>query len=88
MSKTHSKSISVEPLLVGVSDTAVILGISKPMLYQMISDGRFGLIGIKFGSRRLFPVEEIKNWIQAGCPCREKWLSIKKQKNDNNVKEI
>ena len=81
MSKTHSKSISVEPLLVGVSDTAVILGISKPMLYQLISDGRFGLIGIRFGRKRLFSIEELKSWVRAGCPSREKWLSVNKKQN-------
>lgn len=73
----------VEPLLLSVKDTAKTLGISKPMLYQMISDGRFGLMPIKFGRKRLYPVDELKNWIKAGCPIREKWQKI--NKNSNSV---
>lgn len=65
-----------EPILLSVADTAKLLSISRPMLYQMISDGRFGLMSIRFGRKRLFPVEELKGWVNAGCPCREKWMKI------------
>jgi len=71
----------VEPLLVSISDAALMLGISKPLLYQMIADGRFGLMGIRFGRKRLFAVGELKSWVQAGCPCREKWLKIQGTQN-------
>lgn len=65
-----------EPLLLSIEDTAKMLSISRPMFYQMISDGRFGLMGIRFGRKRLFSVEELRAWVQSGCPCREKWMKI------------
>ena len=78
MSEAHNESsVAVEPLLLNIADTAKVLSISKPLLYQMLSDGRFGLIGIRFGRKRLFSVDELKSWIQAGCPCRERWLRIR-----------
>lgn len=80
--KAHN-SVAIEPMLLSVEDTAKILSISKPMLYQMFSDGRFGLMGIRFGRKRLFPVEELRNWVQAGCPSREKWQKIHKREKEN-----
>lgn len=72
----------VEPLLVSVSDAALMLGISRPLLYQMLSDGRFGLVGTRFGRKRLFSTEELRNWVKAGCPSREKWLKIREMQNE------
>jgi len=77
MPEAHNNFVAVEPLLVSVSDVASMLGVSKALLYQMISDGRFGLMGIRFGRKRLFPVEELKSWVRAGCPKREKWMKEK-----------
>jgi len=69
--------MNFEPILLSVADTAKSLGISKPMLYQMISDGRFGLIGTRFGRKRLFSTEELRNWVQSGCPSKENWLKMR-----------
>lgn len=78
MLEAHNKS--VEPILLSVADTAKALSISKPMLYQMISDGRFGLMSIRFGRKRLYPVDELKSWVKARCPNREKWMNQNKKK--------
>lgn len=77
MNNTDCNNIAVELLLVGITDTASMLSISRPMLYQMMSDGRFGLMGVRFGRKRLFSVEELRNWVQAECPTTEKWIKIR-----------
>lgn len=66
----------VEPILVGISDAAKMLSISRGLFYEMISDGRLGPVGIRFGRKRLFSVGELRRWVDASCPCREKWLSM------------
>lgn len=81
--KAHNNSVVIEPLLLSVADTAKVLGISRPMLYQLISDGRFGLVGIRFGRKRLFSVEELKDWVKAGCPTREKWVRKDDEKSNS-----
>jgi len=72
-----NNSVAIEPLLVGINDAASMLSISRPLLYQMISDGRFGLMGIRFGRKRLFSVDELRSWVQAGCPARRQWEKIR-----------
>jgi len=74
----NSNNVAVESkLLVSIADAAKMLSISRPLLYQMMADGRFGLMGVRFGRKRLFSVDELRSWVQAGCPARQQWMKIR-----------
>lgn len=63
-----------DQLLVSSGDAAKMLGIGRSLLYSMAADGRLGIMPIKFGKRTLWPVDELRRWVAAGCPCRKLWL--------------
>jgi predicted DNA-binding transcriptional regulator AlpA len=54
-----------------------MLGISRSLLYEFISDGRFGIVPVSFGRKKLYSVQELRDYVQAGCPALEKWQRIK-----------
>jgi len=68
----------LEPLLIGVKELAPLLGISEPTLERWRASGRLGLPGIKMGGRRLWPMAEIREWVESGMPDRETWLALRK----------
>jgi hypothetical protein len=46
----------------------------------MHSTGELAPMPIHFGRRKLWIVEELRLWINAGCPNRDKWLAMKIKK--------
>lgn len=70
--------MNLEPLAVSINDACLLLGIGRTLFYQMASDGRLGVLPLSFGGRKkLYSVEELKNYVKAGCPNREQWQQIK-----------
>ena len=69
--------IEVEPLLVGAAEAARLLGVSRSMLYLMLDDGSLGPQGFKFGTKRIFSLDELRSWISADCPGRDRWLAMR-----------
>jgi predicted DNA-binding transcriptional regulator AlpA len=72
-----SINANIESLLVSASDAASLLGISRALLYQMHSTGELGPLPIPFGRRKLFSVDELRSWVNAGCPNRDKWRRMR-----------
>jgi predicted DNA-binding transcriptional regulator AlpA len=64
-----------EPLLLDAKQTSALLGIGRTHLYALHSSGRLPL-PLRLGRRTLWRAEELKNWVLAGCPSRQKWLSM------------
>ena len=64
---------AIEPLLLDIKGAAAALGIGRSLFYQMLSDGRLGPVSIRFGKKRLFRLDELRKWVEGGCPTREKW---------------
>lgn len=60
-------------LLLDGPATARALGIGLSLLYTMDRSGELGPSGVKLGSRRLWPREELAAWARHGCPHREQW---------------
>ncbi len=60
-------------LLVNTAETAKLLSMSRSGLYEFISTGRFGVLPVRFGSRRLYSVKELTDYVSAGCPARDVW---------------
>ena len=75
-----SETQTIEPLLLSAVEAASVLGISRSGLYALHSSGRLPL-PVKLGRRTLWRFAELQDWTIAGCPSREKWLSIKGTQN-------
>ena len=66
----------VQPLLIRAGEAARALGISRASFYKLRASGRLPL-PVRLGRSKLWRVEELKDWTDAGCPEREKWESMK-----------
>lgn len=67
----------MESLLLNAKESAIKIGIGRSLFYSLNSSGKLGPMPIKLGRRTLWSAKELENWVEAGCPCREKWLKIK-----------
>ena len=65
------------PLLLDGKATSEVLGIGLSTLYAMDRTGELGPTGVKLRSRRLWPRRELERWVDAGCPHREKWATLR-----------
>ncbi|HUU97656.1 MAG TPA: hypothetical protein VM487_18120 [Phycisphaerae bacterium] len=63
-----------ERLLVDSDEAAAMCGISRTMWWGLHSSGRVPA-PVRLGRRTLWSVEELRGWIGAGCPARERWLA-------------
>ena len=61
-----------EPLLLDADALARQLSVSRSGLYQWLASGRIPS-PVKLGRRALWRVEEIRRWVNAGCPPRARW---------------
>ena len=59
-------------LLLGAEATAKSLGISRAGFYSLHSAGKVPAPR-RLGRRVLWSVEEMRAWVNAGMPSREKW---------------
>jgi hypothetical protein len=64
-----------ESFAVGAEDLARLLGISVATLERWEASGELGPAGIKKGGRRLWPLAEVREWVNAGMPRREIWTA-------------
>lgn len=63
------------PLMIRAPEAARLLGISLRHLKSLNSSGR--LPGpIRLGKAACWRVEELRQWVEAGCPERTKWAAI------------
>jgi len=71
---------NTEPaLLLSAVKTAELLGIGRTSLYALHSSGRLPM-PVRLNHRVLWCRAELEDWTKAGCPDRERWELIKKQK--------
>ena len=64
------------PLLLGASEAAKLLGIGRSLFWSLHSAGKVPL-PIKLGRRTLWRRDELESWTRAGCPSRMKWQDMK-----------
>lgn len=67
----------MESLLLSAECSAQLLGIGRTLFYSMNSSGRLGPMPVKLGRRALWSRKELEEWIEAGCPARNKWQESK-----------
>lgn len=64
--------------LAGAAETAKFLSITRAHLYALLASGRFGPVPIKLGRRTLFKTNEVRTWVEQGCPPRTIWAAKQK----------
>ena len=66
----------MDSLLLSAKEAAKILGVSPAFFYSLHNSGKVPLPR-RLGRRRLWSVQELKDWIAAGCPGRAEWQNKK-----------
>ena len=66
----------VDGLLLTAGDAAKMLKISTRFFYSLHNTGRVPL-PIRLGKSVRWRFEELRDWVRAGCPSREKWEGAK-----------
>ena len=66
---------TIEPLLLSAAEAAQLLGISRSSFYSLLSSGRVGPVAVRLGRSVRWQAEELAEWVRAGCPSRDRWLS-------------
>ncbi len=67
-------TVKSEPLLIDIPETLRLLGNMAQRSYQrMRSSGKFAPKAIKIGGRIYHRPDELKAWVNAGCPGAGRW---------------
>jgi predicted DNA-binding transcriptional regulator AlpA len=74
--KQNVALLTPELILLDAKRAAAMLGIGRAHLYALHGSGRLPL-PIHLGRRTLWRADELKNWVQAGCPNRQRWIAMK-----------
>ncbi len=61
------------PLLIDTSEVLRILSMSRAGYHKARNSGRFAPMAIKIGKKVLHRNQEVKDWVNAGCPPASKW---------------
>ena len=62
-----------EPLAVDIAGAAALLSISPSHLFALRRAGKFGPKPCKLGRSCRFRVDELRQWLEAGCPSAAVW---------------
>ena len=60
------------PLMVGKAEAAALVGISESLWQNLVRTAQVPR-PIRLASRVLWSVEELRAWVAAGCPPRDRW---------------
>lgn len=73
--------LALNKQLLSAREVAGRLGISLAQFFRMNSSGAFGPRPIKFGQKcSRWRAAELEAWVRAGCPLREQWLRVQKDR--------
>lgn len=67
--KKFYKSFDELSIMLSVTETATVLGISRTSAYELVKGNDFP--SIKVGSRIVVPKDELQKWIQKQLGCKE-----------------
>lgn len=74
----NEQAPKIEPLLLSAKQVAAVLNIGESTIWDLHARGLLPL-PIKLSRRTLWSAEELRDFVRAGCPNRQKWLVIKPQ---------
>jgi hypothetical protein len=66
-----------EILTVDTTGAAKLLNISIAHLHVLKNSGRLGPTAIRLGRCRRYRTAELKDWVNAGCPDRARWRTMR-----------
>jgi len=69
------KNVAAEPLLIGSSQAAAMCGVSRSTWWSLHSAGKVP-VPVHLGGRTLWNIEELRRWVEMGCPSRERWTAL------------
>lgn len=67
---------SARPVMLRDYEAAALLGIGRTKFRQMVSSGKAPK-GIRFGRAIRWSQSELLDWVDVGCPPRDKWEILK-----------
>jgi predicted DNA-binding transcriptional regulator AlpA len=67
---------NIEPLAVDARAAARLCSVSRSLWFVMDSAGQVPE-GVRLGRRRVWPLAELRAWLAAGCPSRDRWQAIR-----------
>jgi predicted DNA-binding transcriptional regulator AlpA len=65
---------ALQPLLLPAGDAARLCGISEVTWYRLKAAGKLPQ-PVRLGGRVLWRLEELRDWIAAGCPAAREWAA-------------
>lgn len=75
----RAPQLFVTPLTVGANDAALMLGISRSTFLRL---DRVGAVPapVRLRGRVAWRVCELRAWVEAGCPSRERWMMMQDER--------
>ncbi len=74
---TAAPQTEPQPLAVNSFGAARLLGVSESHWRGLLAAGRCPA-GNRLGRRRVWAVDELRRWLDAGCPCADRWQAMQK----------
>ncbi len=78
--KQSLEPLRIEPALWTIQQVCAYLNISRAEFYRLNQTGAFAPLKVPLCRKVLYRKSEIQNWIEAACPHRKIWQSIKEQR--------
>jgi predicted DNA-binding transcriptional regulator AlpA len=72
-----SETQTIEPLLVNAATAAKLLSVSRSKFYSMHAAGLVPMPIVLGGSVRWDVENDLRPWVKAGCPSRQRWEAMK-----------
>ena len=85
MTENSTTSGTIVPLLLSAKSAAKLCGVSRSHFLAMHSAGRVPL-PVRLGRRVLWRSGELAEWIEAGCPARERWQNMRISSGGKSVR--
>jgi len=71
MDATSAKNLA--PFLIRDGEASALLSVSKRHFANLQASGQIGPLPIHLGRSKLWNVDELRRWSDAGCPPRRAW---------------
>lgn len=75
---TNTAPEKIQPALLTIEQTCLLLNISRAEFYRLDQSGKFAPLSTGLCRKRLYVREEIESWIRAGLPHRKVWQTTMK----------
>lgn len=76
---TTTQPQSVERIALPAADVAKLLGVSERHIWSLHSSGRLPR-PLRLGRAVRWRVDELRAWVDAGCPARDRWEEIRQRR--------